>query len=311
MLKNLPRHPLLVTHRMKHPFSSLNSFLFWEPGQKKSSMFGTVALQPSTGASFLVHISYLPPLWSLMSHSLPLPLQYPVANSILVLFFPSASITILFCIHVLSALCAAFLTGPSLRPINKPSIFELFIKALLFCVGCSLLSGAHSWSHHPISPQFLCHSLISATLVTHLRQENPSGLQENPLGRDWFYPNKFIKTTFPLNYSLFLLEHIWTEKQQIHQGWRGHPQDTGMGGHSCARCAEPPELAVLAPAWAHTAPSTLQSCFSAVLTGGASTLVHVIREKTAKWDPHVHYEKSSAWNKVPNMFCSCLRYHHY
>lgn len=205
-----------------------------------------------------------------MIHSLPFPLWYPVANSILVLFFPSASITILFYVHVLS--CAALLTGPSLRSINKPSIFELFIRALLFCVDCSYdVSGAQSRSHHPISPQFLCHLLISATLVTHLRQENPSGLQENPLGRDWFYPNKFIKTPFPLKYSLFLLQHIWAEKQQIHEGWRGQQQDRGMGGHTAVPDVQKRSRAgsagshglwegwaVWAPAWPHTAPATAE-----------------------------------------------------
>lgn len=61
-----------------------------------------------------------------------------------------------------------------------------------------------------------------------------------------------------------------------------HPRAGSAGGHGVGTC------------WSHTAPSTLQSCLSALLTGGASTLLNVIREKTGKWDPHVHYEKSSA-----------------
>lgn len=180
------------------------------------------------------------------------------------------------------------------------------------------VSGAHSWSHHPIS--LFCVTSWFQQHLSPISDFTRKPLRQRLVLSQWIYRNYFPSELQPLSPTAHL------DWETANPAWLERPPVGHRDGrtHNCARCPEtlhswqcwwprgPWEgWGVWAPAWSHTAPSSLQSCFSAVLTGGASALLNVIREKTGKWDPHVHYKKSSAWNKVPNMFCSCLRYHHY
>ena len=106
------------------------------------------------------------------------------ANSTFVLLFLSASITtFLKCLQVFS--CAAFTTGPSLIIHKMKTGFHnclLKLSFLMLAAVMVIVYGDHCWSRHPTSPQFLC-ACITSWFSEHLSQT----LQENPLGRGWFY----------------------------------------------------------------------------------------------------------------------------
>lgn len=110
------------------------------------------------------------------------------ANSAFVLCFLSLSITIFFkCLQVFS--CSAFIFGPSLIIHKTNTLFYNCLLKLSFSMLAAVMLtvyGDHCWSCHPISPQFLC---VCVSPLDFWNTYNFSQtLQENPLGRDCFYP---------------------------------------------------------------------------------------------------------------------------